>query len=76
MALILIHCPNESCNHLGFVSVETLPRVLTCSSCGRRSLHATPPGSTPSEAPIMSPPPTAATAKSLPTHFASDDLTA
>jgi hypothetical protein len=43
MALIPIDCPNESCKHLGFVSVETLPRVLTCSSCGLQSLHAPPP---------------------------------
>jgi hypothetical protein len=40
MALIPIYCSNESCKHLGFVSVETLPRVLTCSSCGLQSLHA------------------------------------
>jgi hypothetical protein len=43
MALIPIYCSNESCKHLGFVSVETLPRVLTCSSCGRQSLQAPPP---------------------------------
>jgi hypothetical protein len=43
MALIPIDCPNESCKHLGFVSVETLPRVLTCSSCGLQSLHVAPP---------------------------------
>jgi hypothetical protein len=43
MALIPIYCSNESCKHLGFVSVETLPRVLTCSSCGLQSLHAPPP---------------------------------
>ena len=43
MALIPIDCPNESCEHLGFVSVETLPRVLTCSSCGLQSLHVAPP---------------------------------
>jgi hypothetical protein len=43
MALIPIYCPNESCKHLGFVSVERLPRVLTCSSCGLQSLHAPPP---------------------------------
>jgi hypothetical protein len=42
MALIPIYCSNESCKHLGFVSVETLPRVLTCSSCGLQSLHAPP----------------------------------
>jgi hypothetical protein len=36
MALIPIYCSNESCKHLGFVSVETLPRVLTCSSCGHK----------------------------------------
>jgi hypothetical protein len=40
MALIPIYCSNESCKHVGFVSVETLPRVLTCSSCGLQSLHA------------------------------------
>jgi hypothetical protein len=40
MALIPIYCSNKSCKHLGFVSVKTLPRVLTCSSCGLRSLHA------------------------------------
>ena len=43
MALIPIYCPNESCEHLGFVSVETLPRALTCSSCGLQSLHVPPP---------------------------------
>jgi hypothetical protein len=43
MALIPIYCSNESCKHFGFVSVETLPRVLTCSSCGLQSLHAPPP---------------------------------
>jgi hypothetical protein len=43
MALIPIDCPNESCEPLGFVSVETLPRVLTCSSCGLQSLHVAPP---------------------------------
>jgi hypothetical protein len=44
MALIPIYCSNESCKHFGFVSVETLPRVLTCSSCGIQSLHAPPVG--------------------------------
>jgi hypothetical protein len=44
MALIPIYCSNDSCKHLGFVSVETLPRVLTCSSCGLQSLHAPPVG--------------------------------
>jgi hypothetical protein len=43
MALIPIYCSNERCKHLGFVSVETLPRVLTCSSCGLQSLHGLPP---------------------------------
>jgi hypothetical protein len=42
MALIPIYCSNESCKHLGFVSAETLPRVLTCSSCGLQSLYAPP----------------------------------
>ena len=42
MALIPIYCSNDSCKHLGFVSVETLPRVLTCSSCGLRSLRVAP----------------------------------
>jgi hypothetical protein len=42
MALIPIYCSNDSCKHLGFVSVETLPRVLTCSSCGLQSLRAAP----------------------------------
>jgi hypothetical protein len=43
MALIPIYCPDERCKHLGFVSVEVLPRVLTCSSCGIQRLHASPP---------------------------------
>jgi hypothetical protein len=42
MALIPIYCSNDSCKHLGFVSVETLPRVLTCSSCGLQSLRVAP----------------------------------
>jgi hypothetical protein len=46
VALIPIYCPNESCKHLGFVSVETLPRALTCSSCGLQSLQVAPPVST------------------------------
>jgi hypothetical protein len=46
MALIPIYCSNESCKHLGFVSVETLPRALTCSSCGVQTLHAPPPVTT------------------------------
>jgi hypothetical protein len=42
MALIPIYCSNERCKHFGFVSVETLPRVLTCSSCGLQSLRGPP----------------------------------
>jgi hypothetical protein len=34
-------CKGEG-NHFGFVSVETLPRALTCSCCGQRSLHSPP----------------------------------
>jgi hypothetical protein len=38
MALIPIYCSNESCKHLGFVSVETLPRVhlVVYKVCTRR----------------------------------------
>jgi hypothetical protein len=43
MALIPIYCSNERCRHFGFVSVEMLPRVLTCSCCGVQSMHASPP---------------------------------
>jgi hypothetical protein len=43
MPMIPIYCSNESCKHFGFVSVGTLPRVLTCSCCGIQTLHASPP---------------------------------